>query len=362
MNRKQFIVLVLFFVLVGAAGWIVYQHGNNSWQSAGHSIGGNLLPNLSVNDVAQITIKSGPNDLVLARRDNLWCVRQRNDYPADFSKISDLLVKLAGLKIVQKQEVAPSQLARFDLLPPDASTNSGTRVELDGQNGKALASLLLGKQHMNQSGGDEGWADGRYLIVGNDAKNVIAISDPLDAAQPTPANWLDKTFFKIQNPKSVAVTFPIATNSWKLTRASQTNDWKLADATSGEKLDSSKLNDVTHPFDSPEFNDVTPGTVAPKDATRVNVETFDGLIYSAKVWPDSAGNYFMALSVSPAGPQVKNEKPEDKTVAGNLAADQQFENWTYQVPAYTVDSLLKPRSQLLADTQDVASPKSVATK
>ena len=86
--------------------------------------------------------------LNLARRDNLWRVRERGDYPANFSQISGLLLKLADLKIVQTEEVGPSQLGRFELLPPGAQTNSGTLVEFKDQSGKTLNTLLLGKTHM----------------------------------------------------------------------------------------------------------------------------------------------------------------------------------------------------------------------
>ncbi len=60
--------------------------------------------------------------------------------------------------------------------------------------------------------------------------------------------------------------FPVATNSWKLTRASETNDWQLADAKPGEKLDSSKISSVTSPFSSPSFNDVA----APNSASSAS--------------------------------------------------------------------------------------------
>ena len=40
---------------------------------------------LPVNDVAAIVIKGGTNQLDLVRKDNLWRVKQRNDYPANFS-------------------------------------------------------------------------------------------------------------------------------------------------------------------------------------------------------------------------------------------------------------------------------------
>ena len=107
-------------------------------------------------------------------------MRERGDYPANFSQISELLLKLADLKIAQTEEVGPSQLGRFELLPPGAATNSGTLVEFKDQAGKTLNSLLLGKKHMRKPAGnsqfggmgDEGWPDGRYVMAGADAKTV----------------------------------------------------------------------------------------------------------------------------------------------------------------------------------------------
>lgn len=46
---------------------------------------------------------------------------------------------------------------------PLQPVNVGMQVELKSQNGKALASFLLGKEHMSQQGGGEGWLDGRYV-------------------------------------------------------------------------------------------------------------------------------------------------------------------------------------------------------
>jgi hypothetical protein len=382
MNRKQFAVLLLVVVLVGVAGWIVHQRGNNSWQGAGQAIGGKLLPNLPVNDVAQITIQSGTNELTLAMRDNFWRVRERGYYPANFPQISDLLLKFADLKIIQSQEIGPSQLGRFQLLPPGTATNTGTLIEFKDQSGKSLASVLLGKTHMNQPAGgsqfDGGEPDGRYVMTGGDAKTVAVISDPLDNVQPGPKDWLDKTFFKIEKPRSIAVSYAVATNSWKLTRASETNDWQLADAAPGEKLDTSKLDDVTSPFSSQSFDDVSPGATAFKNATTVNVETFDGFAYNAAIGPELDGEYPVTFSVSadlpvartPAKNEAADEKAKldtdfknkQKTLQDKLAKEKQFENWTFQISEYTVNSLLKPRSQLLIVTKASGTNAPVSTE
>lgn len=337
MNGKQLTALVVLVALVAAAGWVIHQRGNDSWQSADQTIGGKLLPNFPINDVAQISIGSGSNQLTLARGGDVWTVRQRGGYPADFSQISSLLMKLSNLKIVQREETSPSELARFDLAPSDAA-HAGTLLQLKDQNGKTVASLLLGKEHMNQPANGQGWPDGRYILANSNQSDVVVVSETFDNVAPRPADWLDKSFFNVVNPKSIAVTFPVATNSWKLTRASETNDWKLASARRGEKLDSSKVADVTDSFDSPSFNDVSPGAAAPTNAATVTIETFGGTNYVAKIWPSANDNDSMTLAI-------------DSAKAGKKASmSGPFANWTYQVPSYTFDSLLKARTNLLEVT------------
>ena len=370
MNRKQFIALLVAVVIVGAAGWIVYRRGNQSWQYAGSALGKKLLPDFEVNDVAAISIRSGTNRLTLAKSKNLWRVRERGDYPADFSQISDTLLKFAGLKIVQNEEVEPSQLGRFDLSPSDAA-RSGTEVQFQGEGGKTLASVRLGKKHLKQATGnsqfDQSWPDGRYVAVGQDTGTVDVISDPLDTVQPDPKSWLDKTFFRIQNPKSIALDFPAATNSWKLERATETNDWQLAGARPGEKLDASKIGEVTDAFSSPSFDDVSAGASVPANATALTVETFDGFTYHARIGAEQDGDYPFVLSVTAHLPAartpVPGEKPAEKAkldaafrqqqsaLAARLAQDQKFEHWTYRLPSYSVESFLKPRAELLAEVK-----------
>lgn len=381
MNRKQFFILLVAVIVIGLAGLHVYRQHNNSWSGGGMAIGQKLLPDLPVNDVAQVSIKSGTNDVTLARQNNIWAVRERNGYPANFSQISQMLMKFADLKIAQTQDVGPSQLGRFELLPPGAGTGAGTSVEFNDQSGKTLASLLLGKKHMKKPSGnsqpgefgDEGWPDGRYVMAGASAKTADLISDPLDDVQTQPEQWLNKEFLSVEKPRAIAVEFPTATNSWKLTRASETNDWELAGAKPGEKLDSSKISSVTSPLSSPSFNDVAPLFAASSVNTVLTVETFDGFTYAAKIGPKHDDNYPVILSITASLPATRipasDEKPADKarldkefqaqqkTLADKLAKEQAYAKWVYQLPAFALDEVLKTREQLLEE----ASTNTTAT-
>src|SRR5512139_4033631 len=121
MNRKQLIILLALLVVIGGAGVLLRKKQAASWEGANPAMGKKLLGDLPVNDVTQITIKNGTNQLDLVKAEDVWRVRQRNDYPANFSEISDFLLKAKDLKIVQTEKVGPSQLARLSLAPGEGT-------------------------------------------------------------------------------------------------------------------------------------------------------------------------------------------------------------------------------------------------
>lgn len=387
MNRNQFSLLLFLVVVLGIAGLLVYNKQNDMGKSGDPSIGRKLLPNLPINDVVQISLRQSTNELNLVKKDGTWRVRERNDYPANYSQISDFLIKAADLKIIQSEKVGPSQLGRLEL-KPGQGTNAALEVAFKGQNDKPLQSLLLGKKHMQQSKtpspygdmGENGWPDGRYVKVGANSDAVAVISDPLSNIEPKPDQWLNKDFFKVEKVRSVAVTFPEPTNSWKLSRETETGEWKLADAKPTEQLDSSKTSSVSNPLSSPSFTDVDttskPEQLGLDKPTVVILDTFDNFAYTLKVGSKTNDNYPLLVSVaaqlSKERTPGKDEKPADKDKLDKQFKDQQkklddklvqeqaFQNWTYLVSSWTLDPLLKTRTQLLVEKKE--EPKKQESK
>jgi len=375
MNLKQLGILIVAVIIIGGAGLMLHKRQQSSWTGGGAEVGKKLLgDDFPVNDIASISVQHGTNQLHLARKDDLWRVRERADYPANFSQISELLKKLRDLKIVQTEDIGPSQLARMDLARGQGS-NTAVVVDFNDQSNKPVRTLLLGKMHMKKSpapsqmdgGGD--FPDGRYVEVGTNSQEVALISDPLESLDTNPDQWLNKDFFRVEKPKVIEVDFPVATNSWKLTRETETGDWKLANTNAGEQLDSSKVSGVTSPFSSPSFTSVIPGGKLNETGTNkptvVKIETFDGFNYTVNVGEKTNDDYFVTIAVTakPAADRVpgKDEKPEEKALldrnfkdaqqksADKLKQEQALQQWTYLVPSWTVDPVLKERSELLAE-------------
>lgn len=382
MNLKQLGILLTVVVIVGGGALLLHNRQNSSWASASGEMGKKLLGDFPVNNVAHIEVQDGTNELNLVRKDDLWRVRERNDYPANFSQISDLLLKLRDLKVVQSEDIGPSQLSRMGLAPGQGS-NAAVVVEFKDSADKPVRTLFLGKKHMkkagapSQFGDDGGYADGRYVKVGADSQTVDLISDSLENMEAKPDQWLNKDFFRIEKARTVEVDFPAVTNSWKLTRDSESGEWKLADAKKDEELDSSKASGVSSPFSSPSFSDVLSGTNlgATNKPTTIKISTFDNFDYTITVGAKTNDDYLTTVTVAAQLPKEripgKDEKSEDKArldnefkdtqqkLADRLKQEQGYENWTYTVPGWVVDPILKQRTELLAEKKQ--EPKAPAT-
>jgi hypothetical protein len=385
MNRKQFAILLVLLVILGGAGLLVQKHHNQDTDAgAGDETGKLLGDHFPINDVAAISIQQGTNMLNLAKQDDLWRVRERSNYPADFSKISGFLVKAGDLKILETEQVAASDLPRLQLAPGQG-TDSGVLLTLKDKDGKTLKALTLGKSHLpktaqkSQFGEEQSFPDGRYVMLAGDTQDVMLLADPLSDIEPKPEQWLNKDFFKVERPKAIAISFPEATNSWRIARDNETGDWKLGDLKPGQTENTTNLPSVTSPFVAPSFEDVLAPSASPSETgldkpVTVTVDTFDDFTYTVKVGKKNADNYPITMTVVANFPKVrvpsKDEKPEDKDKADKawqarqkqlddtLKQMQAYQNWIYLVPAWSVDTLLKNRADLVMEKP--AEPKPLA--
>src|SRR5688572_3912513 len=152
MNRKQFLILIILGLAVGGLGFYLVNRQKGSYESSSSQGEQRVIKDFPLNDVAHIRVLQGTNEVNLVRGDT-WTVKERWDYPANFTEISDILRKILELKPVQDVEVGPSQYGRLELLNPteNKGTNSATLLEFKDSKGAKIPSILLGKKHMKES-------------------------------------------------------------------------------------------------------------------------------------------------------------------------------------------------------------------
>jgi Domain of unknown function (DUF4340) len=386
MKAKQLTLVMVLLVVVGGVALFLNYRNSASWSDTATTSSGKVL-DFPLNDVAQVTIKESGLELNLARKNDLWTVKERADYPADFDKVSALIRKLWELKPVQDVKIGPSQLARLQLTEPTPGSTSGTLLDLKGAGDKRLAALLLGKKNLRNpdqpasEGG--GFAVGRYVMGQDGSNRVFLVSDSFEELQMKPEQWLSRDFIKVENPKSVAVAGTAPAMNWKIVRDLAAGPWKLADAKSGEELDNAKASGVASLFTAAGFADVlapdapVAETGLDKPST-VRIETFDNFSYELKIGKLTGENYPVLVSVKAELAKERtpaaDEKPEDKArldqefqakqkqLADKLATEQKFQARPYLIVKSTVDQMLKDRTSLMAEKKPLPSPAAAASK
>jgi len=380
MKGKQLFILLVLAALAGGAWYYLGKENRSTWSETGG--GGGKIVDFPINDVARLKIKTSAGELNLVKKNDTWTVQERADYPATFVQVSDLLRKLWELKTVQDVKVGASQLPRLELEEPGKGDKTGTLVEFTSADGKTLAALLLGKQHVRKSegggemGGFGGFPTGRYVKAVGNAK-VSLVSEPLTEVATKPEAWLLKDFVKVDGVKSITVAGPTDAQKWTVTRDSATAEWKLADAKPDEKVDPAKASPLGGIFSSPSFVDVLAPDAKPEETgldkpTVATIETFDGFRYELKIGKANGENHAVSVAVSANLPKErppgKDEKPEDKTKLDEefkaklkkqeekLATEQKFAGRAYLVAKFAVEPLLKDRAALLPDKPAEPAP------
>lgn len=368
MKGKQLASLLGLVAVVGGAGYYLKNDSINSWSGTTANAGGKVLE-LSLNDVARVTVKAADATMNLVKKDDVWTVEERAHYPANFEQVSGLIRKTWDLKTVQEVKVGASQFARMELVEPGKGEGSGTLLQFQDKDGKALGGLILGKKQMRKA--DDGMemfgggsAVGRHVLPVGGTK-VSLVSEAFDDVNTKPESWLKRDFFKVENVTSITLA-----DKWKVTRENTTSDWKLDGAKPEETLDAGKVNPLATAFGFANFADVLAPDAKPEETgldkpSTVTFETADKLTYVVKIGKANGENYPITVAISAALPKErtpgKDEKPEDKTkldadfttaqkkLEEKLASEKKFEARAYLVAKATIEQLLKDRAGLLAE-------------
>ena len=391
MNRKQFLILIIALVVLGGAGFALFWQDITAYRASGAKIGARLLPGLKVADVAQVEVRDAKSRTTLVRKENQWVVQERSGYGADFKAISDLIIKLIDAKVVQAETIGESLLPRVELVEPGKGEGAGTQVEFKDASGKPLARLVLGKKILKKDPGNplpnaqDGVPAGRYVRVLDGKDRVVVVNDPLASVEADSGRWLDKTFFKAERIRTLAVE---GEGAWKITRDVEWGQWKFASG-SGE-LDASAAVGAVNALANLGFTDIAVDAKLEDEGKPIVItaETFDNIVYKITLAKRKSGDDYLArvgITGEPPRerPAEKGEKAEEterrnkdfaearKRLEARVAREKALAAWTYVVEGKQVAPLLKTREQLVAPKKEpdpeaakpgAAKPKPAAAK
>ena len=330
MANRLLIIMIALAVAAGV-GAIFMLRGEGQSSSNASALGQPLFPQLKVAEVARITIADAQGSLNLEKKGDSWTIAERGGFPADIERVSELVVGALQLKTGQSEPIAEKERARMQLGVPGTAEGAATVVTFKGQDGKAVAELLVGKKYFKtQPEGDASRAqgDGRFVMLPADATRVIVVTDPLKQATTSASEWISREGVAMDNIKSFEVK--TAGDGYKLTRASLDAAWVL-DGKGGE-LDPARANAIGFSLAKLELADVAASGVdaALGEGGEIAVTTFDGLAYHIKLGKLDRDRYFSQVTVDgtptrPAAavpPAPADEKPEDKVKREKAPAEE----------------------------------------
>ncbi|MEM7601024.1 MAG: DUF4340 domain-containing protein, partial [Verrucomicrobiota bacterium] len=326
MGTKTLIRLLIVLAVIGGIAAIFHFAGSGGGVSevTATTTKTKIFSDFPINDISEIQVKAQDGELTLRKGENAWVVSERDGYPADAEPIVALLRTLWDLNIVQPITISRSQYGRLSLIAPDeaeTADEAATIVTFKGAEGKTLNALWLGKIYERTEarpdplgGGMAKSEAGRYVKTGG-SNSVFLVGETFGEIATDPSEWIDKTFFRIEDIKSIQIITGEKGEDWKLTRKEGEADYVLAGAKEGENLEQSKVSSMKSAFSNPQIEDVFIGEALKEnkaEGTTFKISTFDGFNYEIKAGEKNDLNELpLTLKVSGKFQEARKEGEEE---------------------------------------------------
>ncbi len=317
MKSKTFVILVLVCALLGGVAYLTTR--DDVADDRKGRMGEKLLADLSLENITGITIKDHENSVTLKKGEKAWGIEEQFNYPANFSKLNDIVEKLRDAKIGRSFKGDDKTLSRLTLHSPDntdkATDERGSRIILRDKDEKALADIIIGKA---REGGT-----GNYVTFAKDHFTVYMVDQSFRFIDKKPEKWLDQKVMdvKAEDVEKVVCVDPDADKVlYTLNRPEKGKDPELAEIPEGKKLKSSKAKDIFRLLSYFRMENIanpeTPVAETGLDkALRFEFHLFDGTVY--KVHPggaigDEDDKFYLKADVGYVAPEIKTDvKAED---------------------------------------------------
>jgi hypothetical protein len=364
MKVKTLVVLLIILAVLAVIGVATL---NRKGPEQGKKVLGTfLMKDLPANDIAALDIRGKGGEAVHLRKvAGRWVVQERFGYPADFSRLSDLVHKLMNAKVGRTFQASQDALKRLQLLDPEQGNakdeEKGTRVTFQDSKGKTLAQLVMGKVMKGGQGGM--YPEGQYLKL-NDRPNIFLVDKAFEGLEKSPSGWLKKDLIDVKAADVREISCVAADGKnvvYAFKRPEEGKDLEPVTLPPGRKLRKSGLNELAGALSSLNIEDVAdPGldlqSMGLNPSAKLEYRLFNGIVYDLYPGKKCKGSDKCYLRV-----EVGYEKPADVTQApkGKIqkkkedpaqeakSLTQKIGHWTYIIPQWKHDAFVTDLGSLL---------------
>lgn len=352
MNKKFLIILLVsvFIISLGAA-WAVY---HNRHDEGSLSEGDVVLPSLQEHlaDVDHVHISSaGATPYTLQNLDTGWVVKERDNYPANFSKIRTLLEQLSNTKFYEPKTATPANYAILGVADITDVNSSGVLVEVFVKNKSEPYRLIVGKLATT-------W-DGSYARLPDQAQSWL-----LDRQIPADSNitaWLNNSILAIEPVRIYKITYTTPQGEQLIVAKNDRNTkrFTVENLPAGKTLRYDTIVDgVVRDFENIVLRDVQLTTKLPltaADTYKVELQTYDGLVVNIQTQKID-GRYFLTLQSHYDADIAKTMQATDAELVNKAKADaeeiqKRSNGWTYEVNEHVYVDLTKTMKDVLPEAE-----------
>lgn len=352
MNAKVLSILLALAVVIGGLA-LVFSRPN----AAPAAKAAKVFPDLEakINDVAGVRITSASGEIVVRRNEKGWGLESRGMYPVEFEKVKEGVLSLAELSVLETKTSKPDMYARLGVEDPTQAGATSKLVTLEDSAGKAIASLIVGKEAGNAGGKAQ-----VYVRRAGDAASLLAEAhtSPSWSLPSDAMTWVKRelTSFDSGRVKGAIFVHPDGSSVVVDRPSSLETNFRVADVPEGKELSSpGAANSAAGSLAYVSFEDVKP-VADLKDATPsgfAEFRTFDGLRLNVQLSKVGEKTWGVLTATYEAPTLAEGEKPDP---IGHAAADVQKEaadltarwgGWAFQIPEFKAKQLATTMDELL---------------
>jgi uncharacterized protein DUF4340 len=285
-------------------------------------------------DVASVTVSRNGTTMTLIRDGDNWLIAEKGNYPANASKIAQIVRAMAGLTLVEPKTQNPDLYPRLEV--EDPGNGKSALVAVKDKSGGDLAQAIVGKRRYDRLGAGN---DGVYLRKPGEAQSWLA-RGTLDPSGD-PASWLDREIIDISEKKIAKVTLTQADGSkLVISRSAPEAKFAVEDAPADAKLKSeTTASGPAAALETLDLDDVKPAGELPvpdKDVVTASFTTFDGLTVDLRLMERDKSNWVAISAAGSGSAEAEAKNIEDKV-----------SRWTYAIPAYKANLLKTKLADLI---------------
>ena len=361
MKTKTLVVLLVILAISAGAGLFLFRSPDVPVSNG--AMGTLIFETLPANEITSIVIDRPDGSVILVKEKDIWIVENRFGYPADFSRITDLIRKVKQTKAGRKFSAAGPVTKRLSLISPSdkkaAQDEKATRIRFMKKDKTVAADILLGNTRKRKG---KGIPDSQYVMLA-DGTDIYLVDQIFSSFETSAPKWLKKSPVNAakEDIRKIICVGPDNKPRYTFERPAKGKEFVLINPPTQRKIKQSDLNrlsgalaglaieDVANPSDPPESlsNGISP---------RISYTLFNGITYH--VFPGVACSpgipCYLRLQVAFSGRTTQKETQDPGKASGKKDAADGETDASLTVKAKELNDRLGPWAFVIPEWQHQA--------